>query len=39
MGVGDDLADVLETALAPDPGERFDSALGFRDVLRWADLQ
>lgn len=35
----DDLADVLATARASDPGDRFDSALRFRDVLRWAYFQ
>ena len=34
-----ELAEVLETALASDPGERYDSALQFRDMLRWAALQ
>lgn len=33
---GDALADVLGRALAPDPADRYDSALKLADALRWA---
>lgn len=32
----DDLREVLSTALADDPADRYDSALKFADALRWA---
>jgi outer membrane protein assembly factor BamB len=38
-GIDEVLVDVLETALATDPGQRYGSALRLRDMVRWAGFQ
>lgn len=37
-GLPDELADVLERALAADPADRYESALAFDDAFRWGAL-